>query len=158
MSEANDWKQIESLVSQLESCEDPAVRDAARDLVGALLSIHGVALGGLLRQMNENMLEEVCKDSVISSVLLLHGLHPEETKTRVEQALEKVRPSLKSHQGDVELLEIDDARVRLRLIGTCNGCPSSATTFQSLLETAIRELAPEIECIEVDGMVGRAAS
>ena len=65
---------------------------------------------------------------------------------RVEAALESVRPFLAHHDGDVELLDIDpDAgAVLLRLLGSCDGCPSSAVTLQLAVERAIVDAAPEI--------------
>ena len=70
----------------------------------------------------------------------------------MEAALASVRPLLSSHGGDVELLELDEevGAVRLRLLGSCDGCPSSAITLQSAVEGAILKAAPEIVCIDVD--------
>jgi Fe-S cluster biogenesis protein NfuA len=154
----NEWKRIESLIGSLESYPDAAIRDNVRELVGSLLSLHGEALAHMLESFDEPSLKELASQPTISSVLLLHGLHPDDIQTRIEQALEQVRPSLRSHQGDVELLAIEQGRVRLRLVGTCNGCPSSTVTFKNLLETAIQDLAPEIESIEVDGMAPRRSA
>jgi Fe-S cluster biogenesis protein NfuA len=154
----SEWKRIESLIGSLDSYPDVAIRDNVRELVGSLLLLHGEAIAHLLEAFDEPSLKELASQPAISSVLLLHGLHPDDVQTRIERALEQVRPSLRSHQGDVELLAIEQGRVRLRLVGTCNGCPSSTVTFKNLLETAIQDLAPEIESIEVDGMSpGRAA-
>jgi Fe-S cluster biogenesis protein NfuA len=62
-----------------------------------------------------------------------------------------VRPFLATHGGDVELLAIDEAvgAVQLRLLGSCDGCPSSAITLQMAVERAIVEAAPEIMRIDV---------
>ena len=71
--------------------------------------------------------------------------------TRVEQALDSVRPYLGSHGGDVELLEVTaDGVVRLRLLGSCDGCASSAVTLKLAVEGAIEAAAPEIIGIEVE--------
>jgi Fe-S cluster biogenesis protein NfuA len=82
---------------------------------------------------------------------LLHGLHPLDLETRVRQALENVRPLLRSHGGNVELLGLAGAVVRLRMLGSCDGCPSSALTLKSAIEDAIFERAPDVIGIEVDG-------
>jgi Fe-S cluster biogenesis protein NfuA len=83
--------------------------------------------------------------------LIVHGLHPDGVDARVQRALADVRPFLAQHGGDVELLEIDaDAgAVLLRLLGSCDGCPSSAITLQHAVERAITEAAPEIMTIDV---------
>ena len=69
-------------------------------------------------------------------------------------------PFLATHGGDVELLGIDDraAAVKLRLLGSCDGCPSSAVTLQSAVERAIMEAAPEIVRIDVDEPTAAPAS
>jgi Fe-S cluster biogenesis protein NfuA len=66
-------------------------------------------------------------------------------------ALEKVKPHLASHGGGVELLGITDGVVRLRLHGTCKGCPSSAETLKLAIEAAIYAAAPDVVSIEAEG-------
>jgi Fe-S cluster biogenesis protein NfuA len=70
----------------------------------------------------------------------------------VRRALDKVRPYLHSHGGDVELLGISEGTVRLHLEGSCHGCPSSQVTLQTTIERAIYEAAPDVVAIEVDGL------
>jgi Fe-S cluster biogenesis protein NfuA len=89
---------------------------------------------------------------LISSLLLLHGLHPQDLEERVAAALERVRPDLHAHGGDVELLSIDDGVVRLRMQGNCDGCPSSAATLKFTIEQAIYAAAPDVAAIEVEGI------
>ena len=74
------------------------------------------------------------------------GLHPEALDDRVEAGPGPVRPFLGRHGGDVELLGVDEeaGAVRLRLLGSCDGCPSSAATLQGAVERAILEAAPEV--------------
>ncbi len=62
-----------------------------------------------------------------------------------------MRPYLGWHGGDGGLVSVVDGVVRLRMAGTCDGCPSSARTVSLAVETAIRELAPEVTVIHVDG-------
>jgi Fe-S cluster biogenesis protein NfuA/nitrite reductase/ring-hydroxylating ferredoxin subunit len=81
----------------------------------------------------------------------VHGLHPYDVTTRVENALESVRPYLGTHGGDVELLEVsEEGVVRLRLLGSCDGCPSSSVTLSLAVEGAVEAAAPEIVSIEVE--------
>ena len=79
-----------------------------------------------------DLMDALVADDLVASLLLVHGLHPESLDNRVEAALASVRPFLAQHGGDVELLGIDEDRgaVRLRLLGSCDGCPSSAVTLQ----------------------------
>jgi Fe-S cluster biogenesis protein NfuA len=86
-------------------------------------------------------------------MLLLYGLHPLDIETRIANALEKVRPSLNLHEGNVELLGVNgDGVVRLRLEGNCDGCPSSALTLKHTIEEAIYAAAPDATAIEVENL------
>jgi Fe-S cluster biogenesis protein NfuA/nitrite reductase/ring-hydroxylating ferredoxin subunit len=90
---------------------------------------------------------------------VLHDLHPQSTEERVLAALDRVRPYLGSHAGDVEYLGLDqDGTVRLRLAGSCDGCPSSAMTVKMAIEKGIEDVAPEVTKVEVEGMVPESAS
>ena len=81
-------------------------------------------------------------------------LHPIDAETRVKGALDEVRPYLESHGGDVELLGVGEGTVRLRLEGSCSGCPSSAMTLKLAIEDAIHKAAPEVESAEAGGALG----
>ena len=88
----------------------------------------------------------------------MHGLHPYGVQTRVEQALQSVRPYLGSHDGDVELLGVtDEGVVQLRLLGSCDGCPSSSVTLELAVRDAIEAVAPEVTSIEVETPAQEAA-
>ncbi|MGH3424148.1 MAG: NifU family protein, partial [Nocardioidaceae bacterium] len=69
-----------------------------------------------------------------------------------------VRPYLGSHGGDVELLGVEEGVVRLRLLGSCDGCPSSSVTLKLAVETAIESAAPEVSSIEVEETSGDPGS
>jgi Fe-S cluster biogenesis protein NfuA len=100
----------------------------------------------------QRLFDAITADSLLASLLVLHGLHPLSLETRVRQALDSVRPYLGSHGGDVTVTGIDDGVVRLRLEGSCHGCPSSQVTMKLAVERAIEEAAPEVVRIEVEGI------
>jgi Fe-S cluster biogenesis protein NfuA len=89
----------------------------------------------------------------VAHLLLLHDLHPISLETRVAGALDGVRPYLRSHGGNVQLLGVDAGVVRLRLEGSCNGCPSSAVTLKLAIEEALQKAAPDLLGIEAEGAV-----
>jgi Fe-S cluster biogenesis protein NfuA len=66
-------------------------------------------------------------------------------------ALDAVRPQLHAHGGNVELLEVHDRVVRLRLVGNRHGCPSSSVTMRQTIEEAILGKAPDVTAVEVEG-------
>lgn len=134
---------IEELLRELD--DDPRALAA----VGAVVELYGE---GLRRVAQRVSLDQLVEDELISHLLLLHDLHPADVHTRVVRALEEVRPYLGSHGGDVELLGVEDGVARLRLNGTCDGCPSSAITLKNSIETAILRAAPELERVEAEGL------
>ncbi len=94
--------------------------------------------------------EALGEDELVSHLLLLHGIHPVPIEARVRTALEEVRPYLDSHGGNVELVAVEDGTVRLRMEGSCSGCPSSAVTLKLAIEDAIRKHAPDVGEIEAE--------
>ena len=68
----------------------------------------------------------------------------EETVTRVMEALESIRPFLNRDGGDIELIDVEDDKVLVKLIGNCNGCPMSFSTMKLGVENTIKQFAPEI--------------
>jgi len=70
-------------------------------------------------------------------------------REKVEQALEKVRPSLQADGGNVELVDVtDDGIVQVRLTGACRGCPMSQMTLKMGIEKVLKEAIPEIKEVQ----------
>jgi len=88
----------------------------------------------------------------VESLLLLHGLHPLDVDARIQRALDRVRPYLGSHAGGVQYLGVRDGVARLRLEGSCHGCPSSTVTVRLAIEGAVQDAAPEVTEVVVEGM------
>jgi len=66
-------------------------------------------------------------------------------KEKVEAALDKIRPALRADGGDVELLDVQDGIVTVRLTGACGGCPMSTMTLRMGVERVVKEEVPEIK-------------
>ena len=99
------------------------------------------------------IIDRFVQDDLVASLLLLYELHPVDLETRVRQALDKVRLSVRAHGGHVELLSIADGVVRLRLQDSSHGGASSAMMLKLAIEEAIYETAPDVAALEVEGMV-----
>lgn len=149
---------IERILDELAGIADERVSQRATELVRMLMSFYGSGLRRILEVLHESpagaeLLDELAADDLVGSQLVLHDLHPRSTVERVTEALDSIRPYLGSHAGDVELIGIDDDGVlRLRLKGTCDGCPSSTVTVKYAIEKAVNDAAPEITDIDVAGM------
>ena len=108
----SSMEHIEGLIRKIESLLDLAARTSAVALVQALMEFHGAGLDRMMEivsdtgQVGESVFNSFAADQLVSSLLLLYGLHPLPLDARVTQALDKVRPYLDSHGGSVELVEI----------------------------------------------------
>jgi Fe-S cluster biogenesis protein NfuA/nitrite reductase/ring-hydroxylating ferredoxin subunit len=149
---------MEMLLGEIEALEDPNARSKAAEVVQVLLELYGEGLARMMDTIaegeeREKTFDAFAGDELISHLLLLHGLHPLDVETRVVRALEEVRPYLQSHGGNVELLGVEGGVARLRMQGSCSGCPSSTMTLKLAIEEAIQKAAPDLERIEAEGVV-----
>jgi Fe-S cluster biogenesis protein NfuA len=146
---------IEQALEELHSTADPRTINLAEELLRLVSELYGAGFARVIELAQERapgLIVAFAEDELVSSLLLVEGLHPESLDNRVEAALVSVRPFLAQHGGDVELLALDDelGAVKLRLLGSCDGCPSSASTLQGAVEAAIIQAAPEITRIVVE--------
>lgn len=145
-------ERIETLLGKLSGSD----AELAEDLVRTLLEFYGAGLARVVEVVggaDPALLARLADDEHVRGLLVLHDIHPKSTMDRVVEALDKVRPYLGSHAGDVEIAGIDDGVLTLQLRGSCDGCPSSAVTAQQAIERVVREAAPEIADVIVDGVV-----
>jgi Fe-S cluster biogenesis protein NfuA len=66
-------------------------------------------------------------------------------KEKVEAALNKIRPALRADGGDVELVDVQDGVVKVKLTGACGGCPMSQMTLKMGIERLLKKEVPEIK-------------
>ncbi|MBA2239734.1 MAG: NifU family protein [Solirubrobacterales bacterium] len=154
---------VEALLEQVEQLPDRVGRETAAELTAALVELYGEGLTRIMDALVVNgetseVRRALGSDELVSHLLLLHDLHPIPVEERVRDALGEVRPYLESHGGDVELLAVEAGVVKLRLQGSCSGCPSSTMTLKLAIEDAIAKLAPEIESVEAEGVVAEPAA
>ena len=145
---------IEELLGQIRSTGDPGTAETAEEVVRLVVELYGAGLERTVELAGPEALDRLVEDELVASLLVLHGLHPKDTRTRVVEALDQVRPYLGSHAGGVELLGVDPEAgvVRLRLEGSCDGCPSSTQTVKLAIERAIEQAAPEVTAVEVENL------
>ena len=72
----------------------------------------------------------------------------EEVVTKVMEALESIRPFLNNDGGDIELVDVVDNKVMVKLQGNCQGCPMSFSTMKLGVENTVKQFAPEIIAVE----------
>ena len=104
MAENTELKQrlqrIGGLVQEIESIADPNVRASTRELVQLLMEFHGAGLDRALEitadsgDLGLRIIDKLGRDPLVSSLLVLYGLHPDDLETRVTKAVEQVRTKL----------------------------------------------------------------
>ncbi|MGJ5629249.1 NifU family protein [Nostoc sp. CALU 1950] len=148
---------LEELVQEINRFEaiisewDESQRCVAVGLKRAIEALHKAALTSLIKSLKQESisgLRHAVTDEVVYAVLLYHELvKPPKPPLaqRIQTALEEVRPGLKSHNGDIELVAIKPPdTVEIMLIGTCSSCPASTLTLSQGVEQAIKNHCPEI--------------
>jgi hypothetical protein len=149
-------QRIAALVSQLDTEAGAAVRAQARELLESVMDLHGEALERVLERLHAageaggEILGSLAADPVVSSVLLLYGLHPLDFETRVRGAIEKVRPTLRSYATDADLLGVAGGAVRIRLRGVDNAF--TARTVKSAIEEELYAAAPDAASVVIIGL------
>ena len=153
-------ERFQELTASLERIDDPLARRSAEELIGVVLDLYGEGLRRIFAAMveagesTEALRLGLADDGVVASLMLIHDLYPVDLETRVREALDGVRPYMESHGGDVELVELRDGVARIRLNGSCDGCPASSATLELAIKQALDEHAPDLEALEVEGGQG----
>jgi Fe-S cluster biogenesis protein NfuA/nitrite reductase/ring-hydroxylating ferredoxin subunit len=148
---------LEELVREINRFEgiisewDESQRCVVVGLKRAIEALHKAALTNLIKTLKQESmpaLRQAVADELVYAVLLYHELVKAPKPPlleRIQIALEEVRPGLKSHHGDVELVAIKPPDiVEIRLIGNCRNCPSATLTLSQGIEQAIKNHCPEI--------------
>lgn len=151
-------QRIGGLVQEIESIADPSVRASTKQLVQLLMEFHGAGLDRALEivantgEPGLRLIDELGRDPLVSSLLVLYGLHPDDVDTRARRAVEHTLPKVQRGGGELEVLDISNGIVRLRLSVSGHTCGSTANTLKSMVEEAICESAPDVTSIVIEGL------
>jgi Fe-S cluster biogenesis protein NfuA len=140
---------LDDLLGRLEQTPG-ATAATGLDAVRALTEVYGEALARLMTCLAgvPSASDAAAADDLVGHLLVLHGIHPQPVTERVGRALDGIRPYVRSHGGEVELAGITDGVARVRLAGTCDGCPSSAGTLELVVREAVLAAAPELSGVQ----------
>ena len=158
-------QRIGAIVEQLESAADANSRALAKELLESLMALHGAGLERILEiagesgEAGEKLIQKCGRDELVSSLLLLYGLHPDNLETRVKGALEKTQAFLESHAAQAELVSIgDEGTITMRLhLKPNGGCGSISASVKATLEAAIQDAAPDAPSIVIEEAVAGLA-
>ena len=156
-------ERVEALLAELRTRAGPQAGDAAEELVGCLVELYGTGLSAIVAIVGADpdagprLLDALAGDPLVESLLLVHDLHPLDADTRINRALERLRPQLGSHAGAIEYLGIDDQGVvGLRLTASGHGCGSSSAPVAQTVMEAVTEAAPEVAGVHVEEVAAPA--
>lgn len=144
---------VGDLVRHFDEHTEPAVRDAVFELLNGIDALHREGIARLLEllvaERGEDVMATLAADPQAAPVLALYDLLPLDERAQIDDALESVRPYIHSHGGEVEVLDVIDGTVHVRLQGSCSGCAGSAVTLQRGVEEALRNGYPGFRAMEV---------
>src|SRR5579872_6764537 len=147
---------VDGLMQRLESAADPALRTAARELVQALVDLQGAGMERILEIVSESgeagasIVRAFARDPMVSSLLILHDLHPDSFETRVQRAADKVRPLLAKRSANLEVLSVGEGRVHIRVESNGHGCGSGGQDASTLVRDALFEMAPDAVDVTIE--------
>jgi Fe-S cluster biogenesis protein NfuA/nitrite reductase/ring-hydroxylating ferredoxin subunit len=152
-------ERIQRLLKRIEALPYPGAKELIRECLEAVLAFYGRGLSRVLQVVNRagpdgrKVYQALIHDEVVKGLLLIHDLHPLDLEARLREALDKVRPYLHSHGGNVDLISLENDVAKLRLQGTCKSCASSSVTLELAIRHAIEQSCPDLAHFEVEGVV-----
>ncbi|HMI58892.1 MAG TPA: hypothetical protein VK511_12640 [Gemmatimonadaceae bacterium] len=148
-------ERIEALVGEIGALADPVARRKAEDLLQLVVRFYGAGLERMLEivdqqpdEVAERLFGRFSDDTLVASLLLLHGLHPQDAESRITQALVKVR----AHGVDVSLVELQDGTARVHVSKAADGRGPTAAVVRQAIEQAVQVAAPEVSSVEIEGL------
>jgi Fe-S cluster biogenesis protein NfuA len=157
-------QRISTLVGELENIAQPELRASAKALFQLILDLNAAGFERVLETVARNgesgqkQIDELGRDGLISSLLVLYGLHPLDMETRVERALEKIRPQVRKGGGELELVSQAAGMVQIRMEISGHACGSTGKTLKKLVEDAVYEAAPDVAGVSIEGLDEGAAN
>jgi Fe-S cluster biogenesis protein NfuA len=157
-------QRIGELVGALENISDDESRASAKTLVQLLLDLHSVGLERVMEIVagngddGQSIIDHLGCDPLVSSLLVLYGLHPLDVESRIIQAVEKIQPRVRKGGGELELVGFEGGIVRVRVQITGHACGSTAKTLKSMVEEALYEAAPDMNSFVIEGLDDESGS
>jgi hypothetical protein len=153
---------VEHLLAELQRSAGPTTFPLVEQLMTALLDLYGGGLGRLLDFARRGATSRdqldgwIAEDEALSSLLLLHDLHPFELAQRVERALERLAAELSTLPARLDVLKLEVPRAVLRVSGASDEV--RAHSYAKLAVRAIERAAPELTEITIEGLPERHES
>lgn len=167
MSDSQEFRErvvrIETLVQELEATADPASRAAAKDLVQALMDLHGGAIERVLEIVSKagesgaGIIKSLGADELVSSLLVLYDLHPDDFETRVRRGVDKAQRFASSRAAGVEIVAMGRGMVHLKMVTNGHTCGSTSRDIEGAIREALYETAPDATEVTIEGSDAESA-
>jgi len=148
---------VERSLQHVNALTDETARRTALELMQGLMDLHGAALSRIVELLSAgdsgtHALTKLADDPLVCGLLVLYGVHPLSLQDRVLRAMERLQPQLQKVGANLELTSTDDNLVRISLHNS-HSDTHSAAALRTTIEQAIREAAPEVVEIAIEGML-----
>ncbi len=159
-------ERIDEARERLESIGDGEANAVARDLLGAVMDLHGLALARALTlaqssDAGDALAQRFVEDDYVAAVMLLHGLHPEDPKTRLHKKLSSMRPHWGVRGFRVELLAVQRGAAKVKVHWSDAAAKAERSALLREIENVLTDAAPDLDLIaleEVDAERSHARS
>ena len=144
--------QIDDLLVKLDALPDRAARALAVDLVQAVMNLHAEAFERVLdivASAAPEVVKDLGADELVSRVLVLHGMHPDDFEARFARAIDRLEIFFDSRGAGIQVIEAAPELIRLRFNGSR---PRSGPAARKAIEDAIYEAVPEVGELIVEGI------
>lgn len=151
-------RQLGKLITQFDQMPEGPQRAACKELVQLLMDVHCAGLERVMEIVFDDpvsgraIVDNLAKDPVVSSLLVLYSLHPDDLETRVRKAVEHMLPRLRKLSGNAEFVRVDEGVVRLQVTTTGHSCGSSTKDIRAIVEELVYEFAPDVVALEILGL------
>jgi Fe-S cluster biogenesis protein NfuA len=150
-------QQVERLLQRVNALADENARATALELLQAVMDLHGAAMSRIVELLSGSEayrapLLRLATDPLVCGLLVLYGIHPMALSERMAQAIDKLRPQLQKHGASVELLEIADDAVRVKVQTRAPGLAAALEKITQAVEQSILEAAPEVTRVSIEGV------
>jgi Fe-S cluster biogenesis protein NfuA len=147
---------MQQLMEEVDQLSDGRSRELAQACISEVLVFHGNGLQRILQLLTDDggevatrILNRMLDDPFLNGLLLIHELHPFDLETRLNLALERVRPYIHSHGGSVELVGLGEETATIKLSGSDKKSPDTSASLEGALRQSIEEHCPDLATINL---------
>lgn len=153
-------ERLDTILEGIQERAEPEVSAAVADLVEGLQRVHAEGLRRIAELLAEEpgLFERALDEPVVSNLFFLYDLAVVDPEERVREALESARVMAASHGGSLEVLEVEEGRVRLRVDWSHDSVSRETDTLKKGIEWALRERLPGFTGVEIEGLVESEAA